>query len=77
MTDDIGPSYCVGDRVKMADADDPRNIPAYRVMRGTVIEVAPIGRGLKVRWDDDREAGCGPDTMWRGAWTVALAEEGS
>lgn len=46
-------------------------------MRGTVIEVAPIGRGLKVRWDDDREAGCGPDTMWRGAWTVALAEEGS
>lgn len=53
------------------------NIPAYRAMRGTVIEVAPIGRGLKVRWDDDREAGCGPDTMWRGAWTVALAEEGS
>lgn len=30
MTDDIGPSYCVGDRVKMADADDPRNVPSER-----------------------------------------------
>lgn len=41
----------VGDRVKMADADDPRSIPAYRALRGKVVEVT--GSRCRVYWDCD------------------------
>lgn len=41
----------VGDRVKREDADDPRSIPAYRDMRGTVVGF--YGAHVLVDWDCD------------------------
>lgn len=61
----------IGDRVKKADADDPECIPAYRALRGTVVEVSPTG-AVRVHWDIDRDFGCGPDHGFR---RVASAPE--
>jgi len=45
--------FVIGDRVKKSDADNPNSIPAYRDLRGTVVEVGTFG--IKVKWDCDRE----------------------
>ena len=58
----------LGDRVRMADADEPRSIPAYRSLIGTVVAVNAHG-DIMVRWDVDRQ----PDVMWRKPATVKAA----
>lgn len=52
--------FKVGDRVKPADADAATNIPAYRALVGSVIEVWPTG-WLRVHWDCDRALGLSAD----------------
>lgn len=54
--------FVVGDRVRRADADDPKSIPAYRDMAGTIVTTSPTGR-LRVWWDCDRKAGHGPSDV--------------
>ena len=61
-----------GDTVKMVDADDPRSIPAYRSMRGEVVEASETA--IRVRWFDPDGVDLGTDTMWRRPDTVALAQ---
>jgi hypothetical protein len=60
-----------GDIVKMHDADDPRSIPAYRTMRGEVIEVQ--GRGIRVRWFDPAGLDLGTDVYFRRQESVVPA----
>lgn len=42
--------FVVGDRVQMADADEPNSIPAYQQMCGEVVEVK--GNSVRVAWDE-------------------------
>jgi hypothetical protein len=44
----------VGDLVKRADADET-SLPAYRDMRGKVVEVSPDGSRCRIHWIGDRE----------------------
>jgi hypothetical protein len=59
----------VGDRVKMADADDA-TIPAYRDLIGTVLEVR--GNYVRVKWDADGE----PEFGARSANSVKVVRGG-
>ena len=45
-----------GDRVKYHNADDPKNIPAYRDMRGTLLRISANQRHAEVKWDCDEGA---------------------
>lgn len=63
-----------GDRVKRADADDPRSIPAYRDMRGTVVGFA--GDYVLVDWDCDANMTRSLRTSRHRAQDLALAEGG-
>jgi hypothetical protein len=44
--------FSLGDRVKKADADLATSIPAYRDLRGTVVQIFENGN-VRVHWDCD------------------------
>lgn len=71
-------AFAVGSRVRWGDADES-DMPAYRAMRGTVVDGSHTGRGqgIYVQWDCDVGHGDGlPSGPYPTIW-VAHADEGA
>lgn len=59
--------FKVGDRVKRSDVDE-ESIPAFRDMRGWVVEIWGNGAKARVRWDGEDNAEFG----WRDSRTITI-----
>ena len=60
----------VGDLVKKIDADDATSIPAYRDLRGIIVEISDSGKLVKVKWDCDTK----PDFGFRPLSSLVMAD---